>query len=95
MEKHCEACDLDLLDEYAFQGHLKGKKHFKNVQQMERKKGAAARSVFVTWGQCFFSPDDLLIYLAKFGTLQRYKFGPNFNYGIIQFQDRYFQIFKV
>ena len=88
MAKHCEVCNLDLLDDYAFQGHLTGKKHLKNVQQMERLKGNAARSVYITWGTCYFTSDELLNFLARFGALQRYSFGPNFNYGIIQFQDR-------
>ena len=89
MAKHCEVCNLDFHDDYAYQGHLKGKKHSRNFKINECNKGIARLSVFVTLRSGQFSRDDLLNHLSTFGKIQKCKFGPHFNYCIIQFHDRY------
>lgn len=83
MTKHCDICNIDLLDEYAYKGHLSGKRHLKNVQQID----VTSRSVYIYWGHNRFVVEDFLTFLSSFAEVVNHKFGPHLDYGIFQFQE--------
>lgn len=82
MSKHCDICSMHFQDEYALQGHLAGKKHLKNFQQVEINE----RSIVVSPLPKFIPSCGLIDYFQQYGTIKWYQFGPS--YLIIEFCDR-------
>lgn len=86
MAKRCEVCSLVLLDDYAFQGHLLGKKHLKNVQQVQFKKRITERSIFVSQLPECVTLKSVINFFLQFGQIESYRLGRSFV--IIEFNDR-------
>ncbi|KAJ8670269.1 hypothetical protein QAD02_001528 [Eretmocerus hayati] len=75
MTKRCEVCNLDLQDEYAYQGHMTGKKHLKNAQQAEKVSTVFQRSIFVSRVPTYITPNELLHFFCQFGQVVKHRFG--------------------
>ena len=66
LAKKCEICNCDFIDEYGYQGHCQGKKHLRNVQQMER-------TIFVGGIPQYVSPKAVAHFLHRFGEVQFFR----------------------
>lgn len=86
MAKRCEVCQIDLADEYAFQGHLSGKKHANNLRFLQLKKGIEERSIFVSNWPPYFTAGDLVDFFLQYGQIESHKFERD--YALIQFTNR-------
>lgn len=82
MSNYCDLCSMYFQDEYALQGHLAGKKHFKKFKQAQLLNS----SIIVTKLPKFIRAYKLLYFFKKYGAIKWYNFGPD--YLIIQFYDR-------
>ncbi|XP_034951431.1 speckle targeted PIP5K1A-regulated poly(A) polymerase-like [Chelonus insularis] len=78
MSKYCEICNLNFLDEYAFHGHLMGKKHSKKADLEKERKKKEQNSIFVSPVPQWVRPDDILKFFTQFGQIQNHQFGPRF-----------------
>lgn len=86
MAKRCEVCKIDLSDEYAYQGHLSGKKHANNLKFSQLKKGIEERSIFVSNWPPHFTQRDLIDFFLQYGPIERHRFERE--YALIQFTNR-------
>ncbi|XP_046430293.1 speckle targeted PIP5K1A-regulated poly(A) polymerase-like isoform X1 [Neodiprion fabricii] len=86
MAKHCEVCRIDLADDYAYQGHITGKKHAKNLQFLEFKKAIKERSIFVSNWPPHFTSVQVIDFFLKYGFIESHKCQRD--YALIQFAER-------
>lgn len=77
--KVCEVCNIQLLDDYAYQGHITGKRHLKNKNRIKESQLSADRSIFVAKIPSRFLKDEvkneLLQFFEKYGEFEYHKFG--------------------
>ncbi|XP_012284839.1 speckle targeted PIP5K1A-regulated poly(A) polymerase [Orussus abietinus] len=86
MGLHCDVCSLDLVDHFAYEGHIKGKKHLRNVEKNEKILKKKMNSVFVTNLPPSASKETLFKFFSKFGPIENHIFSQK--YMIIEFQNR-------
>lgn len=76
MSKQCHVCNLQLVDEYAYNGHLQGKKHLLNVQRARTQSAIVNKSIFVQ-GPLSQHP-QIVDFFSTFGRIDRWQAGPRF-----------------
>ncbi|KOX81065.1 Speckle targeted PIP5K1A-regulated poly(A) polymerase [Melipona quadrifasciata] len=82
MSKHCDICSMHFQDDYALRGHLAGKKHLKELEQLQ----VVERSIVLSPLPKFISTHRLINFFQQYGTIKKYQFGPN--YLIVEFCDK-------
>lgn len=90
MPKRCEMCNLDLQDEYSYQGHIQGKRHLKNAEQLETVHSLVQRSIFVSRIPPYIPSNNLLQFFAQFGEIIRHRFAQS--HLILEYKNKYVYI---
>ncbi|XP_008211725.2 speckle targeted PIP5K1A-regulated poly(A) polymerase [Nasonia vitripennis] len=81
----CDFCKITLQDDYAFQGHILGKKHLKNEEYVKNNRSLAKRSIFVSRIPANVPSKTILNYFSKYGNIANFSFKKN--YLILEFEN--------
>ncbi|XP_039254761.2 speckle targeted PIP5K1A-regulated poly(A) polymerase-like [Styela clava] len=86
----CDKCDVYIPNEASLAGHLKGKKHVKNIERIQKLESEAKRSLYITgFSTCPQAIElSLADYFSKYGSIAKITMDKNNNrFAILEFSE--------
>ncbi|XP_015587444.1 speckle targeted PIP5K1A-regulated poly(A) polymerase [Cephus cinctus] len=70
MSFQCEVCGINLVDKNTYEGHIKGKKHMRQVLKLDMKD-RTEKSIFVSNIPQSVSPEEVQNFFQQYGTIRK------------------------